>query len=76
MYVLKFIKIIKHMLNELNNLMSMDVLSALCLCTPCVLSTSVRKKRVLDPLELELQTIVGHEPLCRCWESYPGFLEE
>ena len=74
MYILKFIKIIKHILDELHSLVLMGVLSALCLCTLCVLSNSLSQKRLLDPLELKLQ-MIRHEPQSGCWESNPGSLE-
>lgn len=37
----------------------MSVLSA-CKCAVCLCSDHVGQKRVLDPLELELQTAVKH----------------
>lgn len=43
----------------------------MCLYTMCVPGALRGQKKMLDPLELELQ-----EHLCGCWELNPGFLEE
>lgn len=42
-------------------------------CAPCVCSAYGNLKRMLDPLELELQAVVSY-PL-GSWESNPGPLE-
>lgn len=45
-----------------------------CLCT-CVCSYLRDQKRVSEPLELELQTILSHDIADSCWESNPDPLQ-
>ena len=51
----------------------MHVFMCRCVCHMCVGAQGGQRK-VLDPLQLELQMIVRH--LQRCWEPNSGPLEE